>query len=203
MTLPASSNFYLPCQKSNWLHTVPDQMQTQPSNSGVRNSLQRLRFPDWPYSLWLVPTLIRLMVLLTSALVSGSCLERPLPDCTPPHSLFPGKASLGFTPSPDPRCSWAGVVCRVSWRRWTTSQACRDGGGAWPLLSLSHHYFLPAALNFLDASCLPFWIRGQGLWLLFVSLFCSIKNKTNNNPSYHVLCAKHWIKYITIFTSFS
>lgn len=31
-------------------------------------------------------------------------------------------------------------------------------------------YVLPAALNFLDASCVPFWIRGQGLWLLFVSL---------------------------------
>lgn len=72
-----------------------------------------------------------------------------------------------------------------------------------PLLSLSLYYFLPAALNLLDASCLPFQIRGQELWLPFVSLLCRMQNKTNDNLSYHLLCAPHWVRYMTILTAFS
>lgn len=42
--------------------------------------------------------------------------------------------------------------------------------------------------------------RDYGFYLC--PLLSSTQNETNNNHSYYLLCAKHWIKYITIFPIF-
>lgn len=66
------------------------------------------------------------------------------------------------------------------------------------------YWVLPAALNFLDASSVPFWIRRQGLYGFYLCpLLSSTQNKTNNNHSYHLPCAKPWIKYMPFSLSFS
>lgn len=85
-SLPASSNFYLPCQKCNWLHTVSDKMQTpQLSNSDAPQLSPQNEVPKLALSPpWRVPKLTRQTRPLTLLLVPDLHLEWPFPDYTQP-----------------------------------------------------------------------------------------------------------------------